>query len=306
MGGDYIMNKIPVILDTDIGTDIDDTWALIMLINSPELDVKLITTVSGDTIYRAKIIAKILKIAGKKIPIGIGIGDPKNSLNFQEPFVRDFDINSYEGEIYEDGIQAMVDLIKNSEEPITIVSIGPATNIAKAIEIYPDLPKKCNFVGMHGSIYKGYGGKDGRDPEANVKSDVLSLRRVFSSNFISKLITPLDTCGLVFLDGERYKKIYNSEKPILKALIENYKIWAKLVTWTKVDSENHSSTLFDTVAVYLAYSHEFLEIEPIKIKVTDDGYTVPDEKGDEILVAIRWKDLNAFLDHLVERLMGEE
>lgn len=300
------MNKIPVILDTDIGTDIDDTWALIMLINSPELDVKLITTVSGDTLYRAKIIAKLLKIAGKKIPIGIGLGDPKNSLNFQEPFVKDFDINSYEGEIYKDGVQAMVDKIKKSEEPITIISIGPATNIAKAIEIYPELPKKCNFVGMHGSIYKGYGGKEEREPEANVRSDIPSIRKVLSSDFKSKIITPLDTCGLVFLDGERYKKIYNSEKPLLKALMENYKIWSKLVTWTKVDPENHSSTLFDTVAVYLAYSHEFLEIESIKITVTDDGYTVPDEKGDEILVAIRWKDLNAFLDHLVERLLGEE
>ncbi|ACK41425.1 MULTISPECIES: nucleoside hydrolase [Dictyoglomus] len=62
------MNKIPVILDTDIGTDMDDTWALAMLLNSPELDPKLITTVNGDTLYRAKLVAKLLKIAGKKIP----------------------------------------------------------------------------------------------------------------------------------------------------------------------------------------------------------------------------------------------
>lgn len=80
------MNKIPVILDTDIGTDIDDTWALAMLLNCPELEPRLINTVSGDTPYRAHLTAKFLQAAGRTdIPIGIGIGNPAGSLNFQAP-----------------------------------------------------------------------------------------------------------------------------------------------------------------------------------------------------------------------------
>ncbi|MCS7202342.1 MAG: nucleoside hydrolase [Dictyoglomus sp.] len=296
------MKKIPVILDTDIGTDIDDTWALVMLLNSPELDVKLITTVSGDTYYRAKIVAKFLEIAERTdIPIGIGMGNPKDSLNFQEPWIKDFDLDRYKGKLY-DGVDAIVDTIKNSKEPVTIISIGIATNIAKALEISPDIVKKSRFVGMHGSIYKGYGGKEGREPEANVRYDVPSIRKVFSSNFLDKIITPLDTCGIVKLEGERYEKILNSENPLLKALIENYKIWSELVPWTKVDYQIESSTLFDTVAIYLAYSQNFLEIEPIKLKITDEGLTVPDEDGEEIEVAIRWKNYEAFLNHLIERL----
>ena len=51
------MDKIPVILDTDIGSDIDDTWALAMLLKSPELDLKFVTTTTGDPRYRAKIVA---------------------------------------------------------------------------------------------------------------------------------------------------------------------------------------------------------------------------------------------------------
>lgn len=297
------MKKIPVILDTDIGTDIDDTWALVMLLNSPELDVKLITTVSGDTYYRAKIVAKFLEIAERTdIPIGIGMGNPKDSLNFQEPWIKDFDLDRYKGKLY-DGVDAIVDTIKNSKEPVTIISIGIATNIAKALEISPDIVKKSRFVGMHGSIYKGYGGKEGRDPEANVRYDVPSIRKVFSSNFLDKIITPLDTCGIVKLEGERYEKILKSQKPMVRAIIENYRIWAKLVTWMKVDYEDFcSTTLFDTVAIYLAYSQDFLEIESIRLKVTDDGLTIPSNNGDEIRVALRWKNLNAFLDHLVDRI----
>ena len=65
---------IPVILDTDIGFDVDDVWALAFLLRCPELEVKLITTTTGDTHYRARIVAKLLEIAGRTdIPIGIGI-----------------------------------------------------------------------------------------------------------------------------------------------------------------------------------------------------------------------------------------
>ncbi len=300
------MKKIPVILDTDIGTDIDDTWALIMLLNSPELDVKLITTVSGDTLYRAKIIAKFLEIAERTdIPIGIGIGDPQNSLNFQEPWIMDYNLDEYKGKIYQNGVETIVEIIKNSKDPITIISIGVTTNIGKALEMNPNIAKNAKFVGMHGSIYKGYGGKDGRDPESNVRYDVPSVRKVFSSPFIEKIITPLDTCGLVYLSGERYQKILNSQNPLLKALIENYKIWSELVTWTKVDWKISSSTLFDTVAVYLVYSRDFVEIENIRLKVTDDGFTLPDPHGDKIQVAIKWKNYEGFLDHLLERLNPE-
>jgi len=65
--------KIPIILDTDIGTDIDDTWALLFLLQCPELEVKLITVSTDDTTYRAKIVAKILQLTNNtSIPIGIG------------------------------------------------------------------------------------------------------------------------------------------------------------------------------------------------------------------------------------------
>ena len=64
---------IPVIFDTDIGGDIDDTWALAYLLRSPELDLKLLVTDYGDTVYRAKVAARLLEIAGRgDVPIGIG------------------------------------------------------------------------------------------------------------------------------------------------------------------------------------------------------------------------------------------
>ena len=54
--------QIPVLLDTDIGTDIDDSWSLDMLLNCPELDLKLVTCSTGDVVYRAKLAARFLEL----------------------------------------------------------------------------------------------------------------------------------------------------------------------------------------------------------------------------------------------------
>ena len=86
-------------------------------------------------------------------------------------------------------------------------------------------------------------------------------------------------------------------------MIENYRIWAKLVNWMTVNYEAFkSSTLFDTVGVYLAYSRDLLEIDPIRLRISADGLTLPDPNGDEVLAALRWRNLEAFYDHLLERL----
>jgi inosine-uridine nucleoside N-ribohydrolase len=301
------MTPIPIILDTDIGTDIDDTWALAMLLGCPELDPRLILTAGGGVVYRAHLTAKFLQVAGRTdIPIGVGIGDPQGTLRFQEPWLAGYDPSTYPGVIHEQGVQAMIDTIMASPEPVTIIAIAVATNIARALQLEPRIAAKCRFVGMHGSIHLGYGGQPGAIPEANVKGDPAALQQVLAAPWIETIITPLDTCGLVELGGARYQKILHSASPALQSLIENYRIWAKLVTWMTVDYEEiHSSTLFDTVAVYLAYSQDLLDLERIRLRVSADGLTVPDPSGHEVLAALRWRDLERFSDHLVERLLQE-
>ena len=85
--------KIPVILDTDIGGDIDDTWALAMMLKSPEFDVKLITSDSGNDVYRARLIAKLLEVAGRTdIPVGIGV-KPGDKPGRQSAWVGDYDLD---------------------------------------------------------------------------------------------------------------------------------------------------------------------------------------------------------------------
>lgn len=86
------MKRIPVILDTDIGGDIDDTWALAMLLRSPELDLKLVVTDTGNTAYRARVAAKLLEIGGRTdVPVGVGI-HLADETGPQEPWVAGYEL----------------------------------------------------------------------------------------------------------------------------------------------------------------------------------------------------------------------
>jgi inosine-uridine nucleoside N-ribohydrolase len=296
--------KMAVIFDTDIGDDIDDTWALAMLLQSGELDIKLITTAVGDTRAKAKIVAKMLEVAGRTdIPVGIGppCGDMDKGHR-QDEWVGSYKLSSYPGTIYRDGVQALIETVMDSPEPITVIAVGPLPNVAAALEREPRIAEKAKFIGMHGSIRRGYDGKQQVDKEYNVVTFVKEAQKVFTAGW-EMTITPLDTCGIVKLKGAKYKKVYESDKPLARAVIANYRAWAKSQEeWEEADVDTASSTLYDTVGIYLAISTELVRMESLPILVTDDGYTAIDDRGKKVNCATKWKDLDAFEDLLVSRL----
>lgn len=91
----------------------------------------------------------------------------------------------------------------------------------------------------------------------------------------------------------------------MQMLVDNYKIWLPKVTWLdpKPDLEKMSSTLFDTLAVYLLHSDSAVVMEDLPLRVTDEGYTVIDEdNGRTVHCATSWKDKMAFEKELVKLL----
>jgi inosine-uridine nucleoside N-ribohydrolase len=291
---------IPTILDTDIGSDIDDTWALAMLLNSPELDLKMVLSATGDTLHRAKISAKLLETAGRTdVAVGIGVETPQGpEFKRQAAWVDNYDLYQYPGKVYGDGVGAMISMIMSADEPVTILCIAPATNIAEALKREPGIAGRCRFVGMHGSIRRGYNNSETTAAEYNVKADIPAAKAAFGADWSEAVITPLDTCGLVVLKDELYRRVTASQTPLIRALLENYKIWAY------GEEKDRSSVLFDTVAVHLAYSTGYLKMEEMNVKVTDDGFTVIDPAGKRFNCAIEWTDMEAFERDLVARLLA--
>jgi inosine-uridine nucleoside N-ribohydrolase len=297
---------IPVVLDTDIGSDVDDTWALFLALRSPEIDLRLVTTDQGNTRERARLVAKLLTLAGRTdIPIGIGIQQSQDALN-QAAWMQGYELSSYPGQVHEDGVQALIDTVMGSAEPVTLIAIGPMPNIAAALVREPRIADKARFVGMQGSLRLGYGGKPAPDAEWNVKADPAACRAGLGAAW-DVTITPLDTCGLVKLTGERYAQVRDSRDPLAVALIENYRVWQAAADWADKDPtipDRESSTLFDTVAVYLSFSDDLLEMESLGVAVRDDGFTILDPEAKVLRCATAWKDRAGFERLLVDRLTG--
>jgi len=292
--------KIPVILDTDIGDDIDDTWALALLLKSPEVDIKMVVSDRGNTVYRAKIIAKLLEVAGRTdVPVGVGIRENEKEGGRQSAWVADYDLARYPGKVHQDGVEALIDTIMNAPQPIRLICIGPVPNIRAALERQPEIAKRARFVGMHGSVRKGYNGGPEPSKEWNVVADAKAAQVAFTAAW-PMLITPLDTCGIVRLRGDKFRRVAECPDPVTRAVIENYRIWAKAGD-KPLDA---SSVLFDTVAIYLSFSTDLVNVERLPIRVTDDGFTRIDPQGKQIDCAMSWKDLGAFEDFLVARLTG--
>lgn len=303
------MDKVSVFLDTDIGDDIDDTWALAFLLNCPEIKLEYALTCNSPAPYRAKLIAKILQWAGDTTtPIGFGIPTaPKNiPMGFrksQAAWIEDFELKKVPNPIFENGVEEFVKKIMDCPGTPVIVAIGPLVNIARAIEIEPAIVQKSRIVIMGGSIRIGYSGKSTPSLEYNIAQYPQAAQKVFSAPWKDTLIVPLDTCGYIYLNGPDYQKICESDTPMAKAVTENYFHWNH-------DAARHfgqySSLLCDTVAVYFAFEENNCVIENLPIRVTENGYTVIDEiNGRMCRAATGWKDFQKFKEFLTQRLLQQ-
>jgi len=196
-------------------------------------------------------------------------------------------------------------MIMKSPRPVALICIGPLPNIAEALKREPRIAQHARFVGMHGSVRVGYGGTKQPHAEWNVKADPKSLQQVFAAPW-DITITPLDTCGLIILTGDKYRRVRDSADRTVTDLLANYRVWVAADTKLPADmADQRSSTLFDTVAVYLATRSDLCTMEKVNLRVTDDGFTVIDPQGKPVNAAMNWKDLGAFEDFLVERLAGK-
>ncbi len=302
---------VPVILDTDIGTDIDDTWAIAMLLASPEIDLRLITTATGDARYRAGLCARLLAVGKRQdVPIGVGISTeldvaPNMAGTPQADFITEADLRDHPV-VHEDGVDALIKAIQDAPTQVTLLAIGPLTNIAEALRRKPEIVAKARLVGMHGSVRIGYAGSETIHAEYNVRADIAAAQTVLSANWIETVITPLDSCGNVVLRNDSYKRFadFAAAHPgsMADVVMANYRMWLTATAGSPDRADTRSTILFDTVAVYLAYASELLQMETLSISIDDSGFTRIDPNGTPMQVATGWTCESAFDTLLTDRL----
>lgn len=292
--GSLFADSIPVLLDTDIGTDIDDAYALAQVVRSPELELLGVTTVSGDAVARARLAAKLLAVAGRgDVPVHAGISGTTQYLK-QCEWAADFTSPA----LHESGgVEFLRQQINARPGEIVLIAVGELTNVAALLESEPGIGKKLKAIAlMGGSIRRGYASGSKPEPEWNIKSNAKAAQVVFSSG-VPLLVAPLDSTADLKLTPEWLVRIFAKGTPLNDALASLDFIWKRTNTW-KADTP----TLFDNLAVSLVATPNLVPLTPLHLVVEADGTTreVAD-RPPNARVALT-SDPHRFLEHFADRL----
>lgn len=293
-------------LDTDIGTDVDDAVALALALASPEVELTAVTTVSGDTRRRASIVARIFELSGRPLPVlAAGAVDP---LGPDRGFLwlghegRGFLADDQRGDWREDAADAFADaVLERQAQPI---AIGPLTNVARALARRPALA---------GSSLTLMGGVIGLNPELppfeyNLGSDAEASLAVFDSALDLTLV-PLDVTLQTFLTADHLKRLRRSATPLRQALCEAMEIWWPLHQQLFAGRRRYGADvvcfLHDPLTLAILLDRSFVTIEPMRLRAElADGLfrliPVDDGRSCSVVTAV---DAATFVEFLMERLL---
>lgn len=246
-----------IIIDTDIGDDIDDALAIALALNSPELNVIGLTTVYKNTPIRTKLTLQLLKEYGRlDIPVATGIGAPlvnKVDTDFIPCQWAD-DYHDIEPNCDQHAVDFLIDQAAKNPD-VTIVAIGPLTNIACAVRKAPEIMKKVDILLMAGMTST-------HNAEWNVVCDPEAARVVFDSG-LKLTMVGLDVtlqCRLSEDDVAKIKSAAKSELDFLSRLLSQW-----------MDSSKHLPILHDPLTVAYLSHPELLEMKLKRIVVECAG-----------------------------------
>jgi inosine-uridine nucleoside N-ribohydrolase len=286
----------PVIFDTDIGTDIDDAYALVALIHRPELQVLGITTVSSDAVARARLAAKLLAVAGgpwTSVPVYAGLSTPTQYMKqvewasgFKSPSLHD-----------SGGVEFMRREINARPGKVTLIAVGELTNIAALLESEPGISRRIRAIAlMGGAVYRGHAPGSKPEPEWNIRSNARAARIVFESG-VPLLVAPLDSTADLKLTPEMRARIFVHGTPLNDALASLDQVWRHTNHW-----KGDLPTLFDVLPVELVNPDRPYALEALYLEVTPEGLTRPvSGRKPNAQVAIN-VDHAVFMEEFVARL----
>jgi purine nucleosidase len=281
-----------VIIDTDIGDDIDDAFAIALALRSPELEILGISTTFGDTGARAKIVDRLLGEAGRT-EIPVVAGTPTHTTNVMNQR-RYGEGGHFARAAHPNAVDFILDQIRRYPGQITLIAIGPLMNVGALIDKDPaTFLKLKRVVIMGGSIECGYGelwfcAAHGPDAEWNIINDVPSAKKLFLSG-VPLYVMPLDSTQLK-LDEVKRAFLFRQGTPLTDALTLLYHEWGQ-----------QTPTLFDPVTVAYILDPKICPVQPMHIRVDDKGFTRAEPGVPNAQVCMR-SDSDAFFRLQIGRL----
>ena len=265
-GAGWAQDRTPekIIIDTDIGDDVDDAFALALAVKSPALQVLGVMTTFGDTEARAKIVDRFLAEVGRaEIPVLAGKATATKNPMSQRRYGEG---GHFAKASHADAVEFLLEQIPKYPGEITLVAIGPLMNVGAAID--KDLAtfrKLKRVVIMGGSIRRGYGDLGytapvAAMPEWNILNDVASAQKLFAAG-VPLYVMPLDSTQLK-MDEVKRAFLFSQGTAVTDQLTILYQLWGQ-----------ETPTLFDPMTVAFVLKPELCPVQGMHIRVDEKGYT---------------------------------
>ena len=306
-----------IILDTDIGTDVDDALALAFALRHPGVDLAAVTTVSGDTHLRGQIAARLLALAGQSdIEVAAGV---------REPLLRQGRIfwAGHEGQgLLEEGEDLPlsprhgVDLLVESlqAEEMEVVTVGPQSNLAAALVKEPAIAGRISHLTVMGGFFHACELEGRAVPPAvdyNLNADPEAAVRALSAP-IPTTFVPADVTMRAWLLEKDLCRLEESKDPLAQALTRMVRIWAplqrRLLEALGLPAETAPvAILHDPLAVAAVVDRRFVKTERLKmtIAVVDgNARTFIDPAAGREVEVVTDVDARGFAQFWVETVAG--
>lgn len=265
-----ILFKEEIIIDTDVGDDVDDAFAIAWALASSRVNVRAILTAHGDTLLRARLVERMLQVRKHhKVRVLSGTKSETDIVFTQRewaergPSVADTD-----------GIAAALEMIRRRKNRITLVALAPLHNVQSMIERDPIAFRMLKkVVVMAGSIRRGYNSLTGEinstpQGEHNVFLNPKALEMLLASG-VPVTMMPLD--AVQARPSDEFLKSVCSAHPDLAEL---------LMLWQKNNIFNiDQPTLFDLVAIAAVLRPDLCQMTKIQILIESSGLTVESKAG---------------------------
>ena len=286
--------KIPIILDTDIGDSIDDAMALAFALRSPELDIRAVTTVIDDVESKTRLAWRMLGIFNRRdIALAMGATEP-----LLDPVMatssKEFEVLTRNDTIPDSARRRAVDLIVDtllqSRQKITVVAIGPLTNIALALKADPRLKNNIERIVIMGGAYFI------NQAEYNFKRDRTAAEIVFQSG------VPITAVGLDVTSQGKLREKDLDQMRLATDPAGQFVI--RLLDLAEEQTHEANPTLHDPLAIAAIFRPDLLDFQPgtVDIPLSGGGQAVFKPQATSKTKVGSKVNAAAFLDLFTERM----
>lgn len=282
-----------VIIDTDLGDDVDDILAIAFALRRPELEVLGITTNFGGVEQRCKMAAKLLSTMGiDGVTVACGRSLPLNETRIPTqrmqgtPYQGAFadDVPDQE---WPDAVDYILETVNRHPGEVGLITIGPMINAGAALQRDPQLGRKLKFIAAMG------GNTESMRGEYNVRIDPESVDLVLNSGARIFLGTWTTTRRVVILPPDQ-ARIAAAPTPLAQALSQNIELWRPK------QGAKPGPVMYDLAPIVWAFQPDLYPTEPRRVDVELKGehtlgWTIPrsGEPNVELSVDVKSEDVLA-------------